>query len=690
MVLDSVVSFVTDNATALLIAGTAIATTSAVASWLTSISEKPLNFPISLDNQSVEVEPGVRGSWFCKDGKPIEYFYEDVRTTNDALRRGLRVSNNGPCLGTRHPSDKGYKWISYQELYDFAHAFGSALVKKGIPPNDSSCIGIYSPNCLEWVISEEACSMFSLVVVPLYETLGADACEFIIKQTDMTLVILDKGAKAKLLIDVADRMPLLKWLIVIDGSSLTDDIREAAQRAGIKIDDFESVQNFGKSSLLEPVLPTPDTINTICYTSGTTGNPKGVVLTHKALIGNISSAILQSGGLMDLNPTDVHLAYLPLAHMFERLNQLALLCHGGQIGFNSGDIRKILEDLALLRPTVFPTVPRLLNRIYDKIQQMLASKPLRRMIFNYAVNKKLELLRQGIVSNNTIWDKLLFHRIQRLLGGRVRGIVTGSAPLSGKVLNFIRAVLGCYVLEGYGQTEVTAGVSITLPHEHEAGVVGPPVPCCQVKLVDIPEMDYYAKDGKGEICVRSTCNMREYYKDPEKTKEVMDDDGFIHSGDVGQWLPNGCLKIIDRKKHIFKLAQGEYVAPEKIENVYIRSPLIAQIFVDGDSLQTFLVAIIIPEIEFLPDWAEKELKITDSFEKLCQNQDVKRAILADLAKRGKEAGLKGFEHVKAIHVTDELFTVENGLLTPTLKSKRPALRKKYDAVIQDLYSQNQQ
>jgi len=246
--------------------------------------------------------------------------------------------------------------------------------------------------------------------------------------------------------------------------------------------------------------------------------------------------------------------------------------------------------------------------------------------------------------------------------------------------------LGCYVAEGYGQTEVTAASAMTLPTEWQAGVVGPPLTNCHIKLVDIPEMDYFAKDNKGEICVRGSCMMIGYYKDPEKTKEVIDEDGWVHTGDVGKWLPNGTLKIIDRKKHIFKLAQGEYIAPEKIESIYIRSKFVSQVFVDGDSLQTYPVAIIVPDVEVVVDWAKMELNNNASLSELCEDESVKAAILEDITKLGAEARLKGFEQVKDIYLCSEVFTVENGLLTPTFKTKRPALRRRFAAEIQNLYN----
>ncbi|XP_008934944.1 PREDICTED: long-chain-fatty-acid--CoA ligase 1-like, partial [Merops nubicus] len=239
--------------------------------------------------------------------------------------------------------------------------------------------------------------------------------------------------------------------------------------------------------------------------------------------------------------------------------------------------------------------------------------------------------------------------------------------------------------EGYGQTECTAGCSLSLPGDWTAGHVGAPMPCSIIKLVDVQEMNYLAARGEGEVCVKGPNVFRGYLKDPEKTAEALDKDGWLHTGDIGKWLPNGTLKIIDRKKHIFKLAQGEYIAPEKIENVYLRCEALAQVFVHGESLQAFLVAIVVPDPETLRSWAKKK-GFEGSYEELCKNKDVKKHILEDMVRIGKESGLKSFEQVKDIFLHTEMFSIENGLLTPTLKAKRPELRKCFQSQIDELYA----
>lgn len=198
-------------------------------------------------------------------------------------------------------------------------------------------------------------------------------------------------------------------------------------------------------------------------------------------------------------------------------------------------------------------------------------------------------------------------------------------------------------------------------------------------------MNYLASKGEGEVCVKGANVFKGYLKDPARTAEALDKDGWLHTGDIGKWLPNGTLKIIDRKKHIFKLAQGEYIAPEKIENIYLRSEAVAQVFVHGESLQAFLIAVVVPDVESLPSWAQKR-GLQGSFEELCRNKDINKAILDDLLKLGKEAGLKPFEQVKGIAVHPELFSIDNGLLTPTLKAKRPELRNYFRSQIDELYA----
>lgn len=205
-----------------------------------------------------------------------------------------------------------------------------------------------------------------------------------------------------------------------------------------------------------------------------------------------------------------------------------------------------------------------------------------------------------------------------------------------------------------------------------------------MKLEDVADMNYFSVNNEGEICIKGTNVFKGYLKDPEKTKETLDEDNWLHTGDIGRWQPNGTLKIIDRKKNIFKLAQGEYIAPEKIENIYVRSRAVLQVFIHGESLRSSLVAVVVPDPDVFPSFAAK-LGVKGSLEELCQNQVVKKAILEDLQRLGKESGLKSFEQVKSIFVHPEPFSIENGLLTPTLKAKRAELSKYFQTQINSLY-----
>ncbi|XP_043945765.1 long-chain-fatty-acid--CoA ligase 1 isoform X2 [Protopterus annectens] len=646
---------------------------------------KALKPPCDLAMQSVEIEGSqhARKSVILNGDQLVSYYYDDARTLYEVFQRGKLVSNNGPCLGTRK-SNQPYEWITYQEVEDRAECLGSGLIHLGHKPAPDQFVGIFAQNRAEWTISELACHTYSMVVVPLYDTLGSEAIGYIIEKVEVTTVICDKPAKAKLLLQNIGKKEIscLKTIIVMD--PVDTDVFEQAKECGVEVLQMKEVEELGRENRHKPVPPTPKDLAVICFTSGTTGHPKGAMITHENVVSNASAFVKITEKAFFPSTEDVLISFLPLAHMFERIVEVVILCHGARIGFFQGDIRLLMDDLKALQPTVFPVVPRLLTRMFDKIFNQ-ANTPIKRWLLEFASKRKEAELRSGVVRNNSVWDKVIFNKVQASLGGKVRLMVTGAAPVSPIVLTFLRAALGCQFYEGYGQTECTAGCSLTMPGDWTAGHVGAPMPCNILKLVDVEEMNYFAVRGEGEVCVKGPNVFQGYWKDPEKTAEAIDEDGWLHTGDIGKWLPNGTLKIIDRKKHIFKLAQGEYIAPEKIEAVYLRSEAVAQVFIHGDSLQACLVGIVIPDPESLPSWAKKR-GFNGSCSELCKSKDLKKLILEDLLRLGKEAGLKSFEQVKDIILHPEMFSIQNGLLTPTLKSKRMELRKYFRSQIDEMYS----
>ncbi|XP_016360103.1 long-chain-fatty-acid--CoA ligase 1-like isoform X1 [Sinocyclocheilus anshuiensis] len=651
--------------------------------WLAT-RPKALKPPCDLHMQSVEVQGSryARRSILQDGDTYMTYYYKDAQTMYEFFLRGLRVSNNGPCLGSRKPG-KPYKWLLYKEVADRAEFAGSALLHRGHSQTGDKYIGIFAQNRPEWTISELACYTYSLVAVPLYDTLGTEAISYIIDKATISTVICDIPDKARLILDCVSGRKHSVTTIVIMGN-FDRELTAQAQQKGIEVLSLKELEAIGKANHKTPIPPKPEDLALICFTSGTTGSPKGAMITHGNVVSNCSAFIKVTEVHCMLNQTDIHISYLPLAHMFERVVEGVLLVHGARIGYFQGDIRLLMDDLKTLKPTIFPVVPRLLNRMFDKIFGQ-ANTPLKRWLLDFATSRKEAELKSGVVRKDSMWDKVIFSKVQASLGGRVRLMITGAAPVSPTVLTFLRAALGCQFYEGYGQTECTAGCTMSLPGDWTAGHVGAPLPCNFVKLLDVPEMNYFAANGEGEVCVKGSNVFQGYLKDPERTSEAIDKDGWLHTGDVGKWLPNGTLKIIDRKKHIFKLAQGEYIAPEKIENIYIRSDPVAQVFVHGDSLQACLVGIVVPDPDFLPGWVKKR-GIEGSYTEMCKSKELKNAILEDIIRLGKEAGLKSFEQVRDIALHMEMFSVQNGLLTPTLKAKRTELRNHFREQIDQLYA----
>uniref|UniRef100_A0A3Q3WZ38 Long-chain-fatty-acid--CoA ligase n=1 Tax=Mola mola TaxID=94237 RepID=A0A3Q3WZ38_MOLML len=646
-----------------------VGTLAAVMAYWMATRPRPIKPPCSLQHQSEEVPDGGHRSMMGDSSRLLTHYYDDAKTLYEVFQRGLQISGDGPCLGSRLP-DQPYKWMSYREVTARAEHLGSGLLHQGCQPNPNQFIGVFAQNRPEWIISELACYTYSMVVVPLYDTLGPDAIQFIINTADISTVICDKVDKAQVLLGKVEReeTPGLRRIILMDAFDAA--LVEHGKGCGVRVQAIQEVEVQHKANKIPP--PAPDDLSIVCFTSGTTGNPKGVMLTHGNVVADFSGFLKVTDKVISPNQEDCLISFLPLAHMFERLIESVVYCHGGRVGFYQGDIRLLPDDMKALRPTIFPVVPRLLNRMYDKIFSQ-ANSPLKRWLLNFAAKRKGAEVSRGLLCE------------QASLGGRLRMIITGAAPTSPAVLGFLRAALGCQVYEAYGQTECTAGCTYTTPGDWTPGHVGAPLPCNLIKLVDVPEKNYFASKGEGEVCVKGPNVFKGYLKDPERTAETLDAGGWLHTGDIGRWLPNGTLKIIDRKKHIFKLAQGEYISPEKIENIYIRSEPVAQLYVHGDSLQSCLVGIVVPDPEVMPEWAKKN-GIAGTYKDLCKNTEVKKAILEDLVRLGKASGLHSFEQVKNIYIHGEMFSITNGLLTPTLKAKRPELREFFKEKIDELYS----
>ncbi|CAF1162990.1 unnamed protein product [Adineta ricciae] len=362
-----------------------------------------------------------------------------------------------------------------------------------------------------------------------------------------------------------------------------------------------------------------------------------------------------------------------MAHLYERLVLISNFLHGTQVVYCPVP-EKVFEYYPHVQPTNIPTVPRVLNKVYDTIMTEVGKSKVKRFLISQALHNE----------QPTLFSRIIFRRVRNLFGGKTFAMLTGSAPITPEVLHFFRIALDIPIVEGYGQTESTAAGTSTHITDMSCGTVGSPVSSVEIKLIDVPGTNYRANNNQGEICIRGPTIFKGYYGDEQKTRETIDEGGWLHTGDVGEWTKNGALRIIDRTKHIFKLTQGEYIAPERLEDGYVRSRWVEQLFVDGISTESTVVAIVIPDKEYVEKkYAPKEGN--RSFEDLCKDEKLKEIILADLKRIAKEYKYKYYETVSNIYLHPEPMSQENGLITSTLKTRRTAVRQYFQSIIQSLY-----
>ncbi|KAJ2826742.1 medium-chain fatty acid-CoA ligase faa2, partial [Coemansia furcata] len=507
--------------------------------------------------------------------------------------------------------------------------------------------------------------------------------------------------KLSILFELWPTLPLVKTVVVF-GQIPAEYAGSTDIPEGAKLITLDDVKALGATDAPAPLPETPAAVNdpcTICYTSGTTGTPKGVVLSHMCFLStvNCASERIALGFIPHLDNNDIHLSILPLAHCLERCLHAVLTGHGVRIGFNQGDIRKILDDINELKPSILVGVPRIFNRIHDQVwSQVKAKGGIASTLFNLAYSSKKENLRHGS-NKHWLWDRLVFKTVREKFGGNLRLIISGSAPISSDVLDFMRVAFSAAVLEGYGLTETTGPSGVSLQTDMRSGNVGCTLGNCMYKLISVPEMNYVAESTSenpcGEICVKGNNVFTEYYKRPDLTAEAKTADGWLFTGDIGTFDERGNLVVIDRRKNMFKLSQGEYVAPERIEIIYTNSPLVDQTYIHGNSLQSTVVAVVVPNEEFLrreisdtpalAHLAAQELSYAD----LCLHSDIISHFIRVFDTWGRKNGLKGFEIPKNIFLESKPFSVENNILTPTFKVKRPVAKDMYKLTLERLYAE---
>ncbi|KAJ7952141.1 Long chain acyl-CoA synthetase [Quillaja saponaria] len=650
------------------------------------MAQKRYIFEVEKAKEAKDGKPSigpVYRSLFAKDGFPAPI--EGLDSCWDVFRMSVERWPGNPMLGRREivngkPGD--YVWQSYKEVYDLVVKVGNSLRSCGF--GEGVKCGIYGANCPEWIMSMEACNAHGLYCVPLYDTLGAGAIEFIICHAEVSVAFVEEKKIPELLKTFPNATKYLKTLVSF--GKVTPEQREEVEKFGLAIYSWDEFLQVGQDEKFDLPVKKKSDICTIMYTSGTTGDPKGVMISNESIITLLAGVkcLLESVNER-LHDKDVYLSYLPLAHIFDRVIEELFIWHGASIGFWRGDVKLLLEDIAVLKPSIFCAVPRVLDRVYSGLtQKVSAGGFIKKTMFNFAYSYKLHNMKKGHTHEEAspISDKIVFDKVKQGLGGNVRLILSGAAPLSTHVEGFLRVVACAHVLQGYGLTETCAGSFVSLPNELSMlGTVGPPVPNVDVCLESVPEMGYDALSStpRGEICIKGKTVFSGYYKREDLTKEVLID-GWFHTGDIGEWQPDGSMKIIDRKKNIFKLSQGEYVAVENLENMYGLVSAIDSIWIYGNSFESFLVAVVNPNVQALEHWAE-ENGVTGDFNSLCSNSRAKDYLLGELTKIAKEKKLKGFEFIRAVHLDPVPFDMERDLITPTYKKKRPQLLKYYQVLI---------
>jgi long-chain acyl-CoA synthetase len=564
-----------------------------------------------------------------------------------------------------------YTPISMEDFGTRVRHFSLGLQDLGLAKGDK--LIILSENRPEWTMTDFACLTAGGVTVPIYTTLVPEQVKYIINDSDAKIVVFSNEFQGGKIASVKSDLPLVKHYITFADKAPAGGLTFAQVVArGAEIDKARPKQFEDTARAVRPGDEA-----SIIYTSGTTGVPKGVILTH----GNIVSNVKTATELLEFNDKDTVLSFLPLSHILERTVTFAFVYKGCTIAY-AESVEAIGQNLIEVKPQIMVSVPRIFEKIYAKVMDnVLAGSGLKRKIFFWGVKVGKEYGRRklagakiggGLSFRRNLAHKLVYTKIIEKTGGRIRFFVSGGAPLSKDIAEFFYA-LGLVIMEGYGLTETSPMISINTFENLRFGSVGKPIPGIEVKI---------APDG--EILTRGPNVMKGYYKKPEENREIFED-GWLKTGDIGTIDADGFLMITDRKKDLIVTAGGKNIAPQPIENVLKTNPYILNAVVIGDR-KHFIAALIVPNFEKLEQYATlSKIPFADRTE-LVRNGQIVNFIKAEIDRA--TPNLASYERIKRIALLDRDFEIEQGEITPSLKVRRAVIEKKYKAVIEAIYKED--
>ena len=584
-----------------------------------------------------------------------------------------RILKGGDKIALRHKIDNVWQGISWKEFGANLDALSLALLSRGIQPQDK--IGIISNNMPKWTIADFASLQIRAVTVPLYPTNTAAQTSYILQNADVRILFVGEQDQFDAALSIYDECPQLECIV-----TMCDSIAASDESFVMTWDDFIA----GDHSQQQPEFLARleqanfDDLLTFIYTSGTTGQPKGVMLDYQ----NIGAQLKGHDERLSLSESDVSLCFLPLSHVFERAWTFYVLYKGATNCYLQ-DTMQVRDALGEIRPTVMSAVPRFYEKIFSAIHERVSKAPVhRKVLFTWAVNMgaKMAQCRQDNVQpsfilrkSHALADKIVLSKLRELLGGNINFMPCGGAKLDETIGRFFQAI-GINVKLGYGMTETTATVSCWDDTCYNPDSIGMPMPGAEVKIGE-----------NSEILVRGPMVMRGYYKMPEETAKTFDADGFLKTGDAGEFDTNGNLFITDRIKELMKTSNGKYIAPQAIEGTIGKDHYIEQIAVIADT-RKFVSALIVPCFDTLEEYAkELNIKYHDRLELIKHNEVVEM-----FEKRVFELqkGLAKFEQVKKFKLLPRGFSMDKGELTPTQKLRRKVINDRYQDEIEEMYSDN--